>query len=214
MKFTDHYFRRDANRTGIKDKETDGKESISSEDYIAQVEVEGVTYVFDANQVPPPAWQMNFYEQKSRRMVFPAGTTLGNGDNNKVIKELVKLVKEWIDIKMPETFYMNGSLNEEVYTNIADALKKGIKKGYNVIDEREEVKDDRIDGGVLREGNPLGRIIFTLHPVSEASELNIGEMDDGTKLGELEPTYENPEDVKLDKSHTTYKKSDKLDKGV
>lgn len=212
MKFTDHYYRQDANLTGIKDKETDGKESISSEDYIAQVEVEGVTYCFDAQQVPPPAWKLDFYEQKSRKLFFPGGRSgLVTAEDKKVADALTKLVNEWIDEKQPETFYMVGSINEDSYTNIIEALKKSIKK-YNVIDEREDVKDDRLSNGVIKEGNPVGNVIWTTKSVDEGFELNIGEMDDGTKLPEFEKTYEEIEDVKLNKDYTTYKKNDKLDK--
>lgn len=213
MNFTDHYYRQDANITGVKDKETTDKESISSEDYIAKTKVEGVCYVLDACQLPPPAWKLRFYEQKSRKMFYPGGKD-GRAiaaEGKKVTNALVKLVQEWIKEKMPETFYMQGSVNEEVYNEIADALKKSIKK-YNVIDERDETKDDRIEGGIIKEGNPVGRIIWTTKPVDEGIELNFGDMDDGTKLGELENTYEEPQDIKTDKAHTTYKKSDKLEK--
>lgn len=188
-----YYCRRDSNLTGVKERDTNGIESISSDDYISQVDVGGGTYVFEAVYDPLHGnknWRLEFYEQKSRRLV--------GVEDKKVINALVKLAQEWIKTKEPHGFYTIGSVSKESYNEITDALKKGVK-GYTVIDEREDIKEDN---DLVREGNPVGRIMFS------KGEPFAGGFEPEKEETDVNKNFEQVEDVKTPK----FKVSDKVDK--
>jgi len=193
MKFSDLYYHKNARTAGVKADESSEIESISSEDYIAQASLNGSTYCFEACVDGDNRWRLEFYEQKSRRLM--------KEEDPKVITGLIKMAEEWITAKEPSSFYVIASLTKESYNVLADSLKKSAKS-YVVVDERDEIKEG---DDVIREGNPIGRVIFTVKELVEAG------FNPEEEVVDVNDNYEQVEDIKLDKSHTTYKKDDKTD---
>lgn len=168
--------------------------------------VNGQEYAFLATSIAgddsdsSTQWYLEFENLKSHR--------IGVGDDDKAVsKAFSEAVDQWVKEKQPTTFYTYGSHIDSI-KNILEAVKKKIKK-YNVIDYTEDRKDEST--GETIEGNPLGKVVWS-KVMAEDEGISSEELAN-KKNDEFEKTYEEPQDIKLNKKFTSFKKDDKLDKG-
>lgn len=182
-KFTDEYF-----------KANEIKDSISTNDYFNKVEIEGVTLCIDAID-ERNEFKIDIYEEKLRKLDH-----LPN--DKKIVDGCVKLLKKFVETESPKQFYLLGSVDKEIYNDIIESSLKLFKKSYNVVDERQdetihEDKENKTE--MIRDGNPVGKIIFTKAEVKEVGDYEEVKLD--KKMQTVKP-YEDVKDIKVNKEFT------------
>jgi hypothetical protein len=184
MHFQSYYFERANYNNGFKIY-NDAQYS-----WQADFEIEGIEYSLIAEDMEGAGvYQLHMMEIQSRRV--PSDV------DQKVIKSFVEASKIWVEQRQPKNFYVLTSSSKPVYKQFADKLKESLKDYIISIDETIDEKDE--EGNIIREGNPVGKIIFA-RKKKELKEPNEEKI-------ELEP-FEKPQDATIVK----FKIEDKLDK--
>lgn len=165
--------------------------------------VEGVDYALVATTTAGDGsevgnlWMLEFENLLTHR--------IGRNDNNpKLPQAFAEAVDQFVKERSPYSFFTFGS-SEESLQKVLESVKKKVKK-YNVVDDTLDKKNE--DTNEVVQGNPVGRILFT----KTVSEETTSEEKANTKNDKLDTRYEEPKDIKTNKTHMTFPKSDKLDK--
>jgi hypothetical protein len=172
--------------------------------YENRFKVDGQEYAFIATTIAgsenddQTQWMLEFENTSSHRI-----NTLDN--NPKMIKAFAEAVSNWVKERNPYYFYTYGSHIDSL-KSIIEGVKKKVK-GYNLIDDTQDKKNE--DTGDVVIGNPIGKIVWTKMVEQTISTEDLA----NTKLDKFEKTYEEPKDVKPNKTFLSGIKDEKLDKG-
>jgi hypothetical protein len=134
-----------------------------------------------------------------------AGNTEAIPEDKDVIKGFVEALDIWVKDADPRSFSWNASTLYPAYNKIAEEVSKKMK-GYNFVNETLEEKEELADG-IKREGNPVGRFIFSKSEPKEYVEKPEDWFEKKTEADkDTFEKYEKPTEVKPPKNFMTYLK--------
>lgn len=171
--------------------------------------IDGDTYQFTATS-ENYTWDDNVWKVQMSKKI--AGDTEAISED--VVKDFVEAITEWAKLRNPTTFWWVSSEQYPAYNSIAKALSKKLKE-YNFIDETDVEPETKYDVVEDAPEHMYKRFIFTQQEPKEVIDSMEATNKKLDKNEETFDVYEEPEEIKPNKDHTTpFAKDGKLDKKI